>query len=719
MRKLILCVCLAAMLLPGRADEGMWILPLLNQQKEIDMKALGLKLDAADIYNPDGSSLKDAVVIFGGGCTGEVVSPDGLILTNHHCGYGQIQQHSSLEHDYLTDGFWASSRDKELPNPGLSVTFIEAIEDVTEYVNGELAKEEDTNILNFLSTRYLDNLAKQRVGERFLTENPGTVVEIRSFYGGNVFYMFTMKRYSDVRLVGAPPSSIGKFGGDTDNWIWPRHTGDFSIFRVYADKEGNPAPYSPDNVPLRPKRWLKISLKGYQENDFAMMVGFPGRTYKYYTSWEVVERRDIDNTVRITMREKRQEAMLAEMTKDPLVNIQYASKYTGSTNSYKSAIGMNWAIDKRHFEEVKRKEQEKLLQWAKENNKPEYEEALELMEQIIHERKDLRFRSWMLDEALLRSVEFAKVPIEVDSLITTLKGKDKQLQQEQLTLLDAAYRRFANKDYSRLVDRKVSKVMIKEYLEKVPYRSRPAYFQVITKKFDDDVDRFVDYLFDRSIYGSDANFAAFMKKPTAKALQNDPMIRFAKSLREEQKALTLALADFDADHALAHRSYVKGLLEMYKENANFPDANFTLRVTYGSIKGYSPRDCEYFGHQTTLDGVMEKENPNDREFEVAPRLKELFISKDFGKYANVDGNMPVAFCATTHSTGGNSGSPVLNGNGELIGINFDRNWEGVGGDIQYLPDFQRSIIVDIRYVLFVIDKYAGASYLLDEMEIID
>lgn len=719
MKKILLSVLAAALSLPAVADEGMWLLPLLQQQKFPEMQALGLKLQDYDIYSPDSASLKDAVVIFGGGCTGEIVSPDGLLLTNHHCGYGQIQQHSTLEHDYLTDGFWATTREQELPNPGLTVTFIDKIEDVTDYVKKELEKDTDPQSMNFLSPKYLNGLAKAKVGEKFLQDNPGTEVEIKAFYGGNVYYMFTKKIYSDIRLVGAPPSSVGKFGADTDNWMWPRHTGDFSVFRVYADANGNPAEYSESNVPLRPKRWFKISVKGVEEDDYAMMMGFPGRTNKYYTSWEVAERRDIDNTVRINIRNLRQEVMLDEMLKDPSVRIQYASKYAGSTNAYKNAIGSNWAIKKRNFEQVKKEEQDRLIAWAQKNNESSYPEALSTLEQIVSDRKDLRFRSWMLDEAILRGIEFTKVPTEVQSVSDALKGKDRNEQQKQIRLLDMAYHRFADKDYAPEVDKKIAKVMLKEYRRLVPAKYQPAYFSLIDKKFKGDVDRFVDYLFDKSIYGSEENFDKFKTRPSVKALEQDPMILFAKSVQEEKANLNAALADFDSGYALAHKEYVKGLLAMYQDKANFPDANFSLRLTYGQVKGYRPKDAVYYNCQTTLDGVMEKEDSTNWEFVVPSRLKALYEAKDFGRYQMPDGRMPVAFSATTHTTGGNSGSPVLNANGELIGINFDRNWEGVGGDIQYLPDYQRSIIVDIRYVLFLIDKYAGAGYLLEEMDLVE
>ena len=713
-----MAVATAIFSLSASADEGMWVLPLLQQQNLPEMRALGLKLQDYEIYSPENASLKDAVVIFGGGCTGEVVSPDGLVLTNHHCGYGAIQSHSTLEHDYLTEGFWATSRSEELPNPGLSVTFIDRIEDVTDYVKEALKKDNDPEGMNYLSPKYLNGLAKARVGEKFLADNPGTEVEIKPFYGGNQYYMFTKKIYRDVRLVGAPPSSIGKFGSDTDNWMWPRHTGDFSVFRVYADANGNPAEYSEQNVPLRPKRWFKISVRGVNEGDYAMMMGFPGRTNHYYTSWEVAERRDIDNTVRINIRELRQKVMLEEMLKDPQVRIQYASKYAGSENAYKNAIGSNWAINKRDFEQVKWAEQEALLAWADEQGKSEYREALNQIRDIVADRHDLRFRQWMLNEALRIGIEFVSVPKEINPLVEALKGKTAERQKE-LDQMTAAFRRFFDKDYVPEVDKKIAKVMLTEYRRLIPHTSQPAYFAIIDKKYKGDIEQFLDDIFAKSIFASRENYNKFLKRPTAKALLNDPMILFAQSVENERENLSNSLKSYDAAYNRAHRTYVKGLLEMEKDRKHWPDANFTLRLTYGQVKGYHPRDCVYYTHQTTLDGVMEKEDSTNWEFVVPQKLKDLYRAKDFGRYATKDGRMPVAFCATTHTTGGNSGSPVMNANGELIGINFDRNWEGVGGDIEYLPDYQRSIIVDIRYVLFLIEKYGGAEGLLQEMEIIE
>lgn len=718
LKKLALSMVAACLTLPAMADEGMWLLPLLKQQKYADLQALGLRLTADEVYNANGPSLKDVVVRFGGGCTGEIVSKDGLVLTNHHCGYSSIQRHSTLEHDYLTDGFWAMSRAEELPNPGLTVAFIDRIDDVTDYVLADWAKKGDPNSMGFLDAKYLNELARKKAGESYLKKHPGIEVEIKAFYGGNVYYMFTKKVYSDVRLVGAPPSSIGKFGADTDNWIWPRHTGDFSLFRIYADANGEPAPYSADNVPLRPKRWLTLSTKGVQENDFAMIMGFPGRTNKYYTSWEVAERRDIDNRVRIAMRETRQQAMLEEMLADPQVRIQYASKYSSSTNAYKNAIGSSWAIGKRNFEQVKADEQNKLIAWEKQCGGDTYANALKQIEQMVEARKELRFRSWMLDEALMRGIECSRVPTNIDALCQALDGgKNKKELPALMDKLQKDYKAFANKDYAVAVDRKVAKVMLKAYRKWMDNIPQPAYLSEIDQQFKGDVDAFVDNLFDHSIFGSDTQFDRFRQQPTAEALRNDPMIRFASSIKAEKKSVDKELNSFDTGYALAHRTYVKGLLEMYGDRANFPDANSTLRLAYGQVKGYSPKDADYYGYQTTLDGVMEKEDPNNWEFVVADRLKELYEAKDFGRYQTKEGKMPVAFCATTHTTGGNSGSPVMDADGALIGINFDRNWEGVGGDIQYLPDYQRSIIVDVRYVLFLIDKFAGAGYLLDEMDL--
>lgn len=702
------------------ADEGMWMLYLLKQQKYPEMKKLGLKLKDYDIYNPDGASIKDAVVQFGGGCTGEVVSSQGLVLTNHHCGYGQIQNHSTLENNYLENGFWAMTKAEELPNPGLTVTFIDKVEEVTDYVKKCLERDKalDKDGILFLSPAYLKSIATERLGAAFLKNNAGTDVEIKPFFDGNQYFMFIKKIYSDVRLVGAPPSSIGKFGADTDNWMWPRHTGDFSLFRVYADKNGNPAPYSPDNIPLKPKRWLTVSTQGANENDFVMVLGFPGTTHKFYTSWEVAERRDIDNRVRINMRRVRQETLLNEMLADPQVNIQYASKYTGSTNAYKSAIGSNWAIDKRNFVMAKKQQQEKLIDWAKKKNQTQYLAALDTIQHIVEQRSDLRFRDRMLNEGIVRGIEFANVPVRnADSLIRALQNKnEKKIGDFTLQLLND-YRSFANKNYSAEVDKKVAKAMIAEYVRLVPRDKQPDVFTVLHTAFEGDINKYVDNIFENSVFGNEANLEKFLSDPTPETLVQDPMLNFARSVKKEEALLKDQQDAFTRAYLIARRSYLNGVLEMDGATAYAPDANLTLRLAYGQLKGYAPRDAVYYAPQTTVEGIMEKEDPGNWEFVVPEKLKELYNKSDYGRYALPGGKMPVAFMASTHTTGGNSGSPVMNARGELIGINFDRNWEGVGGDIQYLPDYQRSIIADIRYVLFIIDKFAGATHLIEEMDI--
>ena len=718
MKKLFLSVAAAILAFPVLADEGMWLLPLLKQQKFAEMQALGLRLSDQEVYSAEAPSLKDAVVRFGGGCTGEMISPDGLVLTNHHCGYSSIQRHSTLEHDYLTDGFWAMSRDKELPNPGLTVTFIDKIDDVTDYVRTELKKITDPNSMEFLSAKYLNGLAKAKVGEKFLQDNPGTEVEIKAFYGGNKYYMFTKKIYSDVRLVGAPPSSIGKFGADTDNWMWPRHTGDFSLFRVYTDAQGNPAEYSENNIPMHPKKYFNISLKGIKENDFAMIMGFPGSTNRYYTSWEVKQRRDVDNTIRINMRGIRQKEMLDEMLADPKVRIQYASKYARSSNYWKNSIGMNRGINKLKVIENKELDEARFKVWANDNNHPEYIQALNDMRDATLQMGDIKYQYYMLLEALYQGVEFSGVPARNKKLIEALEHKNDSIIKSELADLEKAYKAFANKDYNRKVDQRVSKVMLKAYMKEVGKENRPEIFTLIDKKFDGNIDRFVDEAFKTSIFGSDENFNKFMKKPTTKALKSDLMIQYAQSVIQKMIDLRKELKPINEKFALAKQTYIKGLLEMNPGKPAYPDANFTIRATYGQVLPYSPSDGIDYHYYTTLKGVMEKEDPNNWEFVVPEKLKELYKNKDFGQYAMPNGEMPVNFLSNNDITGGNSGSPVFNANGELIGTAFDGNWEAMSGDIVFEEALQRTISVDIRYILFIIDKFAGAKNIIDEMSII-
>ncbi|MCP9611131.1 S46 family peptidase [Coprobacter tertius] len=718
LNKLILPLAFATLFAPVKADEGMWLLPLLKQQNAEKLKELGLKLDVDDIYNPDSTSLKDAIVIFGGGCTGEVISPEGLILTNHHCGYGSIQQHSTVEHDYLKDGFWAMNRSEELPTPGLQVRFIDKIEEVTDIVKTELEKDSTSNIMKPFDTKFLHEIAVNRIGKEYLEEHPYVEVVIKPFYGGNRYFMFTMNVYNDVRMVGAPPSSIGKFGADTDNWMWPRHTGDFSLFRVYMGKDGKPAEYSPENVPLKPKRFLNISLKGIEENDFAMIMGFPGTTNRYYTSWEVKQRRNIINDRMIKIRDVRQKEMLDEMLADPQVRIQYSAKYAASSNYWKNSIGMNRGIDKLDVIGQKEKEEAAFRKWALDNNKPEYLRALDSLKVAIENTDSIKYQLRTLTEALYQGIEFRKVPYISPKLVKAIKSKNKDIIAKELDNLKESYQIFANKDYNRKVDNRVAKAMLKAYMKDIPPADRPDIFAYIDKKYKGNTDKFIDDCFKKSIFGSDENFEKFLKKPTVKAIENDPMIMFSRSVSKKGYELTQELIPYNNDFALANKEYIKGLLEMNADKPAYPDANFSIRLTYGQVLPYSPADGIIDNYYTTLKGVMEKEDPNNWEFVVPEKLKKLYETKDFGPYAMKNGEMPCCFISNNDITGGNSGSPVINANGELIGAAFDGNWEAMSGDIVFEPDLQRTISVDIRYILFIIDKYANAGHLLKEMNLV-
>lgn len=693
------------------ADGGMWLMQQINGQVA-RMKSLGMQLEAADIYNPNGSSLKDAVVLFDGGCTGVLVSDQGLLLTNHHCGYDQIQQHSSVQHNYLKDGFWSYSLAEELVNPGLEVEVVDEITDVTAAVKKELERIKKPSGLEFLSPRYLSSLASEIVGKK-AASRPGYRYEIKAFYGGNRYYMFTKKVFRDVRLVAAPPSSIGKFGSDTDNWAWPRHTGDFSIFRLYADKNGNPAEYSKDNVPYRPKRWVKVNAQGVKEGDFALIMGYPGTTYKSFTADEVTEWSEIDNNIRIEMRGILQDVMLREMLADPKINIMYAAKYASSQNGYKRAQGANWAIRRRSLREIKLAQQQEVLAWAKQKGIATTEEAVRAISKAIEGRQDLRMRQRYLLEGILMGIEMSNAPT-ADSDIAE-HWNDPARREAGLQSIRKQFEAFFNKDYSPEVEKALATALLTRYAERIPAEKQPISIREGIAEYGS-AKAYVEMIFEKSIYASRERFEEFMKNPDRDLLLRDPMSRFAASVAYEHQKLAKEVAAFDAPLAAAQRSYVASVLDMKGQPNLAPDANLTLRFTYGEIKGYQPRDVVTYGAKSTLEGVMEKEDPNNWEYVVDPKLKTLYEAKNYGRYANSDGSMPVNFCATTHTTGGNSGSPVMNARGELIGLNFDRNWEGVGGDIEYLPNYQRSIILDIRYLLFIIDKFAGCQRLIDEIQ---
>ena len=715
--KTLMLALLCAITLPTHADEGMWLLQMMQEQHLIDrLKAQGLLLETEDIYSPNSVSLKDAVGIFGRGCTGEIISPDGLILTNHHCGYDAIQQHSSVEHDYLRDGFWAKSRQEELPTPGLTFRFVERIVDVTDKVNADIKAGKVKEEITF-TTNYLNALAHAEMAQSDLRGKPGISAQALPFYAGNKYYVIFLKTYSDVRMVAAPPSSIGKFGGETDNWMWPRHTCDFSVFRIYADANGEPAAYSPNNVPLKAKKHLAISLKGIEEGDYAMIMGFPGSTNRYLTQSEVKQRMTASNEPRIRIRGARQGVLKTEMYANDKIRIQYASKYASSSNYWKNSIGMNKAIIDNKVLETKAEQEARFAQYAKETGNEAYAKVVSQIDALIEKANPIVYQYNCFNEILRNGIEFSIPSNNLDSLRAALVSKDKEGIQKYSEKLRIAFGHIHNKDYDHEVDRKVAKVLLPLYAEMVEADQLPAFYATIQGRFKGNYDAYVDELYDNSIYASEANLNKFLKKPTVKAIDNDLMKAFIEAKYEIGNKLIKAYNEAHQGIDLLHKTYVRGLCDIYAPEPKAPDANFTLRLTYGNVKPYDPKDGVSYKYYTTLKGVMEKEDPTNPEFVVPDKLKELYEAKDYGQYALANGELPTCFLTTNDITGGNSGSPVINGNGELIGCAFDGNWESLSGDINFDHNLQRCIAVDIRYVLFIIDKFGDCKHLIDEMTI--
>ena len=692
MKRLLTLLALVCVTFTAVADEGMWLLPYIKKMNEKDMKAHGCKLKAEDIYSAEKSSLKDAIVIFGGGCTGEIVSPNGLLFTNHHCGYDAIQKLSSVEHDYLADGFWAMNNEEELPAEGLSVRFVRHIFDVTADIKGNIPANAAWEEFSQMATENKKNLIA-----KLEAEYPNMDIVIPGFFGNNQFFAFVYETYTDVRLVGTPPSSIGKFGGDTDNWMWPRHTGDFSIFRVYAGKDNRPAAYSKENVPYKAEKWLDISLKGIEEGDYGMIMGFPGSTERYMTSYEIDYMLEVDNPQRIYIRGERQAILRKHMDADQAVRIKYDAKFAGSANYWKNSIGMSRGIEKLNVRDKKAAQEAEFQAWANANTLPEerYMDALSLIEQSQTEAKEENATLQYLSEAFFQSVE----------LVQTMLGR---FNPEQFY-----------KDYDEATDRDVAKRMFTIYREN--NKRLPSIYAKIDAEFGGNSDAYVDWLYDNSqlaTYEKYQRVLALDDKAREEAFNNDPVYELALSLFELYNELAPAVTATNEKFADGHRLYIDGLMKMQPEKAWASDANFTIRLTYGNVLPYSPADGIIYSHYTTIDGVMAKEDPkNPVEFTVPERLKELYKAKDYGRYTDKNGDLPVAFLLNCDITGGNSGSPVMNNKGQLIGLAFDGNWEAMSGDVAFEPELQRTIAVDIRYVLFVVEKYGQAGWLLDELTI--
>ena len=696
-----------------KADEGMWLLPLIEKLNMGKMTALGLKLSAEDIYSLNKVCVKDAVVIFGGGCTAEIVSSQGLVLTNHHCGYGSIQAHSSVDHDYLRDGFWAMTKEEELPNPNLSVTFLIRIEDVTSQVFANVKQGMSETDRAAAVTE-----ARQSI-EKKATEGNNYRAQVGSFYGGNYFYLLVYERYTDVRLVGTPPSSIGKFGFDTDNWEWPRHTGDFSVFRVYSGPDGKPAPYAKENIPLKPKHFLPVSIKDKNKGDFAMILGYPGRTNRYMTSYEVNEQLLIVHPDRIKIRGIKQDIWMKDMMADQKVNIQYSAKYSGSSNYWKYSIGQKASLEKLNVKAKKEDIENEFNKWvvATPERKAKYGDALSMIKNAIEGRAEYYNAQQYINECN-QGCELFSLNRGVAGLVTALTAKDSQKISDAVDQIKKNSADFF-KDYNPSTDNKSMKAMLKLYRADVPAKFLPDYYiNVIDKKYKGNIDKFVDDLFAKSLFATPDKLNAFISNPVLKTLEADPVYLATTSIYRTSQDISKALSQFDAALATGKRLWIAALMEMSPEKTQYPDANSTMRLSYGTVQDYDPRDAVTYKYFTTLQGVVDKYKPGDYEFDLPKRLIDLNNKKEYGRYGSSKGYMPVCFLTTNDITGGNSGSPVMNGNGELIGLAFDGNWESMSGDIAYEPELQRTIVVDIRYVLWIMDVYSGAKHLVDEMTIV-
>lgn len=726
MKKLLSFFLIIAFALPVSANEGMW-LPLLLGRNYEDMKAHGLQLTPEQIYDVNNGSLKDAIVSFGGFCTGEIISDQGLVLTNHHCGFGQIQSHSSTEHDYLTDGFWAYEKSQELPNEGLYVRFLVRMEDVTNRVldalNDEMSETE--------RKRAIAEIGKTIADEA--TADTHYDANVSTFYHGNEFYLFVYETFNDVRLVGAPPSSVGKYGGDTDNWMWPRHTGDFSMFRVYADQDGMPAEYSEDNVPLSPKHHLPVNISGVQDGDFTMVMGYPGSTDRYLTSWGVKEQIELYGPAVVRVRDLKLEIMKKYMEADAATRIQYASKYARVSNYWKYYIGQTEQLQSNKVFDKKKALEDRFANWvnADEARKAKYGEVLQMFADAYAAKEAGVEAGVYAREAGITGPEIALQGFRLSRLMTAYYGakagidsaednEAKAEMEERLANLEKAILENAAgfyKDYNADLDQEMTASLMELYYNDIAKDQHPEILTAVADSFDGDFKAYADKLFNTSILSSKAKFEAFMKDPQDSVLQADMGVSLGKGMYGAYIGANTA-ADVSDKLEKAYRLFTAGVREMDPNTNYSPDANSTMRLTYGTVGSYDARDAVHYKHFTTADGILEKKDNSDPEFVVPEKLESLIENKDFGAYANAEGDLPVCFIHNTDITGGNSGSPVINARGELIGTAFDGNWEAMSGDINFESEIQRTISVDVRYTLFIIEKYAGATNLIEEMTII-
>lgn len=718
MRKIFLFVILSLFLVfKGIADEGMWI-PLLIGKNIPDMQRLGFKLTAEDLYSVNRSSFKDAIVQFGGGCTGELISDEGLLITNHHCGYPEIQSHSTVENNLLANGFWANDKSEELPNPGLTVKFLVRMDDVTDLV----LKGVTSGMSEILRSKTIQRVADSLIAEA-KKEGVGYDAIVRPFYYGNQYYIFVYQVFEDVRLVGTPPDAIGKFGGDTDNWVWPRHTGDFSLFRIYADKDNNPAPYSPGNVPYKPKKFFKISMKGVKEGDFTLVYGFPGRTQQYITSHAVNLLINQSNPSRIQLRDIRLSIFNRFMKANDTIAIKYAAKHARVANAWKKWIGESVGLNRLDAVAKKQELESMFAAWAATNPelKERYGWLLPKFRDLYSELAPLSLVVDYRNEAVY-GVELLSFASRFERLLSMAldPNADKQKLLEQRDRLVKYVREFF-KDFELEVDKEVFVGLMQAYHQFVPQNLQPEFLIKLASK-SDNWRQFVGQIYSETPFADSIRVLTLLNgidSTSAREFLNDPIFSIYYEFEDYyRKNVQKRYFEITDSLDILYRTYVEGLMRMQPDKRFFPDANSTLRIAYGKVGGFSPRDGVVYDYYTTLDGIYEKSQQRDVPDYVPPkRLLELYKAKDYGPYA-VNGTVPVAFIASNHTTGGNSGSPVLDAEGNLIGVNFDRCWESTMSDVMFDPNYCRNIALDIRYALFIIDKYAGAKNLIDELVIL-